>query len=185
MRMMGTPGFMAPEQVNPKHGVDHRADIFSLGCVLYLCLTGTLPYPAGNAHCSPDPLGVRAAWLHRGPTGARDVLPRARLPSGARGAAVRRDPEARSPDAAAKFERLRDDTMVEVIRTFPSKVITSKDFGDEGEELFLRIRDQVNKAGRGRISIAISDPDAVIYINEIVHRRRSAPEPPWGGEWIQ
>lgn len=51
---MGTPGFMAPEQVDPArvtslHGVDHRADIFSLGCVLYLCLTGRLPYPADSA----------------------------------------------------------------------------------------------------------------------------------------
>jgi len=50
MQMMGTPGFMAPEQINPKHGVDHRADIFSLGCVLYLCLTGKLPFPAGNVY---------------------------------------------------------------------------------------------------------------------------------------
>jgi eukaryotic-like serine/threonine-protein kinase len=48
MKMMGTPGFMAPEQANPKEGVDHRADIFSLGCVLYLCLTGRLPFPARN-----------------------------------------------------------------------------------------------------------------------------------------
>jgi serine/threonine-protein kinase len=51
---MGTPGFMAPEQVEPAgvtslQRVDHRADIFSLGCVLYLCLTGRLPYPAHGA----------------------------------------------------------------------------------------------------------------------------------------
>jgi hypothetical protein len=72
------------------------------------------------------------------------------------------------PTEAAKFERLRDDTMAEVIRTFPSKIITSRDFGDEGEELFLRIREQVNQAGRGRISVITIDPDEVICINEIV-----------------
>jgi len=72
------------------------------------------------------------------------------------------------PDEAARLERLRDDTMAEVIRSFPSKIITSKDFGDEGEELFLRIRDQVNQVGRGRISVTTGDPDAIIYINEIV-----------------
>jgi len=72
------------------------------------------------------------------------------------------------PTEAAKFERLRDDTMAEVIRTFPSKIITSRDFGDEGEELFLRIREQVNQAGRGRISVITIDPEDVICINEIV-----------------
>jgi hypothetical protein len=72
------------------------------------------------------------------------------------------------PTEAARFERLRDDTMAEVIRTFPSKLITSRDFGDEGEELFLRIREQVNQAGRGRISIITIDPDEVVCVNEIV-----------------
>jgi eukaryotic-like serine/threonine-protein kinase len=50
MRMMGTPGYMAPEQINPKDGIDLRADIFSFGCVLYQCLTGHLPYPTGNLY---------------------------------------------------------------------------------------------------------------------------------------
>ena len=72
------------------------------------------------------------------------------------------------PDEAAKFERLRDDTMAEVIRSYPSKVITTKDFGEEGAKLFQKSRDQINQAGRGRISVTVSDPDAVIYINEIV-----------------
>ena len=72
------------------------------------------------------------------------------------------------PDEAAKFERLRDDTMAEVVRSYPTKVVTRKDFGEEGEKLFSTVRDQVNKNGRGRISITTNDPDAVIYINEIV-----------------
>lgn len=72
------------------------------------------------------------------------------------------------PDEAAKFQRLRDDTMAEVIRSYPSKIITTKDFGEEGAKLFRKIRDQINQAGRGGISVTASDPDAVIYINEIV-----------------
>ena len=45
---LGTPGYMAPEQVVDAAAVDHRADVFALGAILYELVTGTVAFPGSN-----------------------------------------------------------------------------------------------------------------------------------------
>jgi eukaryotic-like serine/threonine-protein kinase len=45
---LGSPAYMAPEQIMSSHSVDGRADIWSLGVCLYRCLAGVLPFDSEN-----------------------------------------------------------------------------------------------------------------------------------------
>jgi serine/threonine protein kinase len=46
--VLGTPDYMAPEQTRDAHRADIRADVYSMGCVLYHLLAGQPPFPDVN-----------------------------------------------------------------------------------------------------------------------------------------
>jgi CHASE1-domain containing sensor protein len=46
---LGTPAYSAPEMATPREGVDGRADIYSLGCVAYWLLTGSLVFEGSTS----------------------------------------------------------------------------------------------------------------------------------------
>ena len=47
--MLGSPAFMAPEQVRSNE-VDHRVDLYALGATMYLALSGRMPFDAPTIH---------------------------------------------------------------------------------------------------------------------------------------
>ena len=78
---MGTPAYMAPEQVFSESGFDHRADVYALGVMTYVMLTGDPPYPirsvadlVSGAELPPPPR--IAGSLARGDTGSRGLRAR-------------------------------------------------------------------------------------------------------------
>ena len=73
--LLGTPLFMAPEQCRGAGQVDHRADIYSVGCILYMMLTGRPPF-------NHEGVGeILAAHLHEPVAPPRSIDPS--LPAGA------------------------------------------------------------------------------------------------------
>ncbi|OWK37728.1 protein kinase domain-containing protein [Fimbriiglobus ruber] len=130
--LLGSVGYMAPEQARDPHRVDVRADLFSLGASLFWALTGKEPFPATGAaivdlqlRLNAPPPELRAVRPEY-PVGLSDLIarlmqpdPDRRLSSAAAVAAalgpfVRWQPVAAGADATPKFRVLVADDDVDV-----------------------------------------------------------------------
>jgi serine/threonine-protein kinase len=67
--ILGSPLYMSPEQLRSSRSVDARADIWSLGVILYELTTGTLPFDGES------PGAIFAAILEQGPPPIRERQP--------------------------------------------------------------------------------------------------------------
>jgi len=104
---MGTPAYMAPEQIRDAKNVDHRADIFSLGCILYQLVTGIQPFQAEDIVELYNKItkGQYTPPLERVPTLPKRIVDTIR-------ACLEVDRDRRPDDCAAILKRLDGQQMV-------------------------------------------------------------------------
>lgn len=99
--LMGTPYYMSPEQFADGHDVDGRADVYSLGVILYECVTGRPPFVVDTLAQlakkvmldEPEPPSTLQSSL---PESVDSVVMRA----------LEKDPEGRYPTASAMAQDL-------------------------------------------------------------------------------
>jgi hypothetical protein len=101
--VVGTPQYIAPEQFTPRAQVDARADLYSLGCVMYRSLTGKVPFSAET------PLAILAMHAHEPVVPPRVRRPDLDIPLSVEGIVMRaleKDPARRFADMAEMGEAI-------------------------------------------------------------------------------
>ncbi|WP_189129818.1 ABC transporter substrate-binding protein [Wenjunlia tyrosinilytica] len=99
---VGTPGYMAPEQVLGRH-VDARSDLYAVGCMLTELLTGEVPFTGNSA------LNVMYLHVHQAPPSLSERNPRVpRELEAVVLAALAKDPQERPVDAVTMRGSLRE-----------------------------------------------------------------------------
>lgn len=113
--MVGTPGYMAPEQVRGMDTISPAADVFAVGCVLFECLTGR------RAFAGIDPVATCAKIIFDEPRPVSDIRPE--VPPAIERLVQRllfKDPSERPSDGSeliAEIDALDHDTGSAVVRS--------------------------------------------------------------------
>lgn len=100
--VVGTPRYMAPEQARGRKEIDRRADIYSVGVMLYRMLTGALPIEADGynemiiALTTEEPIDVRLQGAAV-PDALAEIVMKA----------ISKDPQDRFPSATEFFQAIR------------------------------------------------------------------------------
>ncbi|MFZ5477417.1 MAG: serine/threonine-protein kinase [Myxococcota bacterium] len=152
--LLGTVGYMAPEQLSIDAKVDRRTDVFALGCILYEMLSGKTPFLRG------DVLATAAATrkgVHRPLAELAPDLPAAVTEAVER--AIRPSPDDRFPSCEAFAEALYE-----------------RGFQLEGGVAGAALRERVEARPSSPVSAASTDLEALR--RSIEGLRRAQPGPP-------
>ena len=110
--ILGTAGYVSPEQARGDP-VDHRSDIYSLGCVLYEMLTGRQPFEA------QDPLAMAYKHVHEAPVPPTSLEPS--IPPALEAVTLR----AMEKEPAARFQSVEEMAAALDDRTAPVAPVTA------------------------------------------------------------
>ncbi|MEZ4235781.1 MAG: serine/threonine-protein kinase [Myxococcota bacterium] len=119
---LGTVGYAAPEQVRDAAGVDHRADLYSLGCILYELVCGLEPFAGLSAF---DTLQAQRDSRYRRPEEMAPGLPPGLYDLIRQLMSTR--PDARPNDAEEVLRRV--DAVIDALGFAPTAVVAPKDGG--------------------------------------------------------
>lgn len=129
--------------------------------------TGNRPVGAARA-LAPALRELAGAGLATGARAARLIESRVSRPAA---------PDAQPPAglllarASADLRRGRasdaERTMSELVRRFPEAAPSRSEHGGDAVELYRRVRRRVERAGSGRLIVEASDPDAVIFVDDV------------------
>jgi len=154
-RSVGTPAYLAPEQIEGRP-VDGRADVYALGCLLYECLTGSVPYGRASR--------LATAWAHLEeeppkPSAARPELPAALDAVIAR--ALAKNPDERYESCRALAEAVLEATFDEASRRLAEvasrAAVGRSDLSEVEAELQDKVIDFQLVREQARV-MAVSDP---------------------------
>jgi len=138
--MVGTPAYMAPEQ-GMGHIGDERADIYSLGAVLYQLVTGHLPFEADT------PLGTVLKHINAPLAPPTDLVPD--LPPSIEAVIMRalaKDPDKRYQTARELADDLERALAGDTVEPPPSELVSASAIGET--LIGLGARDQAEEKGQ-------------------------------------
>ncbi len=139
--ILGTASYVSPEQARGDP-VDHRSDIYSLGCVLYEMLTGRQPFEA------QDPLAVAYKHVHETPVSPTTLEPS--IPSALEAVTLRamaKEPAERFQSVADMASALDDRTapVAPVMATTPMPPVTTTPLPAARTDTLPRRADRVRR----------------------------------------
>lgn len=166
-KVLGTADYLSPEQALNSHTVDHRTDLYSLGCTLYFLLTGRPPFPDGTLaqrlmkHQVEEPVPESEF---------RDDIPEALLE-------IRRTLTAKNPadryQTAQEVQRVLSDWLEDRTADVSPRPAVRPPRAEEGTVAMRR--EDTTVTGSGAIASSVAEYDPIAPASSSTHRHRAAP----------
>ncbi len=149
-KIVGTADYLSPEQIMTPENVGPASDIYSLGCTLYYCICGKVPYPGGNTsskcrrHCEDLPMHPRK-FVEILPEDFVDII----------ADMMEKDPSDRTGSAAEVATRL--EPWIEAIEALGERPVTRGPWlappppGGDSQALPMHGSGQISESGAGSV----------------------------------